>query len=260
MLHVKTLSLSGLTTPFSCLHHTSTYLSKGKWHKNANITWKFPLKIHKLKLAQFWSGPTQSLVSFSLKSSSILQPVRPHFVVILKETYYAHLRFIVLFWVTARIGAHVLMIKKSISDLILFRALSLYSLSLSLKRLVLAPVSLRPPLLSPTMGLLKHAWASITNNDRAVVLNQFLHTKLDAKGMDFANVWHGEVVWRPKVTELKASLAGRHFRSSVFCGREELLLVWTIKQTVGKGNKCNSMIGLLYGLSWALTLIEITIF
>lgn len=64
------VSLSGLATPFSCLHHTSAYLRKGKWHKNANITWKFPLKICELKLEQFWSGPTQSLVSFSLQPSS----------------------------------------------------------------------------------------------------------------------------------------------------------------------------------------------
>ena len=115
-------------------------------------------------------------------------------------------------------------------------AVSLYSLSLS-ETLWFSSCLFKAPLLSPMIGLLTHAWARTANNNGAAVLIQFLDAKLDAEGMDFANVWHGEVVWCPKVTELKAILPTRRFRSSVSGGMEELLLVWTIKHPVGKGSK-----------------------
>ena len=40
-------------------------------------------------------------------------------------------------------------------------------------------------------------------------------------------MWMCDLVWCHKVTELKAGILARRFRSSVFCGRGELLLVWT---------------------------------
>ena len=44
----------------------------------------------------------------------------------------------------------------------------------------------------------------------------------------YANVWHCDVDWCHKVTELKARLPTRRFRGSVFCGREEIWLVWSL--------------------------------
>ena len=55
----------------------------------------------------------------------------------------------------------------------------------------------------------------------AAVLNQSM-------GINYANVWHGDVVWCHKVTELKAGLLTRRLWSSVLCGRGELLLVRTL--------------------------------
>ena len=40
---------------------------------------------------------------------------------------------------------------------------------------------------------------------------------------------HCDVVWCHGVTELKAGLLAMRFRSSVFCGRQELLLAFTFK-------------------------------
>ena len=46
-------------------------------------------------------------------------------------------------------------------------------------------------------------------------------------GINWVNVWHGDVGWCHKVTELKAGLLTRRFKSSVFCGRVEVLLAQT---------------------------------
>ena len=48
-------------------------------------------------------------------------------------------------------------------------------------------------------------------------------------GIYYANVWHGDIVWCHKVIELKVKLLTRCFRSSVWCGREELPLAWMKK-------------------------------
>ena len=44
-------------------------------------------------------------------------------------------------------------------------------------------------------------------------------------------MWPAEVVWCHDVTELKAGLLTRRLGSSVFCGRNELLLTWTFQGT-----------------------------
>ena len=64
------------------------------------------------------------------------------------------------------------------------------------------------------------------DNNKAAVVNQLLCAKL-AVGTYYAIMWHGDVVWCHKVTELKAGLLTTRFRNSAFCGREELLLVQT---------------------------------
>ena len=46
-----------------------------------------------------------------------------------------------------------------------------------------------------------------------------------------ATVWHGDVVWCHKITELKAGLLTRRFRSRDLCGRKELLFVQTFIST-----------------------------
>ena len=44
-------------------------------------------------------------------------------------------------------------------------------------------------------------------------------------GINYGNVWLCDVVWCQDVTEIKVWLLTRRFGGSVFCGREELLLV-----------------------------------
>ena len=75
---------------------------------------------------------------------------------------------------------------------------------------------------SPLIGQLTHAWPSSTYKNRAAVLSQFLRTKLPAKRKLCINVGLCDIVWCQKVMELKAGLLMRRFRSSIFCGREEL--------------------------------------
>ena len=55
-----------------------------------------------------------------------------------------------------------------------------------------------------------------------------------------ANLWHGDVMWCHKVTELKAGPLTRRFRSRVFCGREELLLVLTLTSLTSNIHKNNT--------------------
>ena len=87
-------------------------------------------------------------------------------------------RFIILFCVTTTTVLHALMLKNTY-------VFSYCPVSpLCLKGSVLAPVSLSAPIRntqSVLIGQLAHAWASATNNNRAAVLNQFLHSKLAAR-------------------------------------------------------------------------------
>ena len=75
----------------------------------------------------------------------------------------------------------------------------------------------------PLIGQLTHAWPSPANSNRAAVHNQFLWAKPATRQKMCKCV----TLWCHKVTELKAGLLTKHFRSSVFCWREELLLVGT---------------------------------
>lgn len=61
-----------------------------------------------------------------------------HLTLLLKETFYSHFQ---LFWITARIGWHALMLKNA-HGLILSSASALYPVCL--KHCVLAPDNLRP--------------------------------------------------------------------------------------------------------------------
>ena len=95
---------------------------------------------------------------------------------------------------------------------------------------------LKVPLLttqSAVIGQLTHAWDSIPHHisSRLCHVFQLLVSFTSAMniGINYADVWP-DLVWCHKVTELKAGLPVshfRHFRSSVFCGREELPVVWT---------------------------------
>ena len=60
--------------------------------------------------------------------------------------------------------------------------------------LCFSSVSLRPPLpdtQSALIGQLAHAWASTDNSNRADVLNQFLHDKM--QGINCASVWQSDM-------------------------------------------------------------------
>ena len=134
-------------------------------------------------------------------------------------------RFLILFWVTTKTGLHTLMLNRLISFL-KFSHLSL----LCLKRSVLAPVSLMPPPPLNTqpalIGQLTHAWASSASN-RAAVLNQFLRVKQATKQKLCTCVtWWCSVMSQSH--RVKGGTTDEAFRSSVFCGREELLLVRTL--------------------------------
>ena len=70
-----------------------------------------------------------------------------------------------------------------------------------------------PPLL---ISQLTHAWASIANNNRAAVLNQFLLVKQAARH----KLCLDATCWCHRVTDLRAGLLMRRFRSSVFTGAD----------------------------------------
>ena len=113
----------------------------------------------------------------------------------------------------------------------------------------------------PTENPVSSDWSAHTrltaNKNRAAVLTQFLHAKLATWRKLWKNIWRGDVVWCHKVTEMKTELLTRHFRSSIFCGREELLLVQTFfsfqyvlhvqehMEHSRKGRKWKRIIGLL---------------
>ena len=92
-----------------------------------------------------------------------------------------------------------------------------------------APVSLRAPILPNTQSLwtgqFTHAWVSPWNNNRTTVPNQFSLAKLATrhKLCKYMARWHSVMSqshWMKCATSC--------FRSSLFCGREELLLVQTL--------------------------------
>ena len=86
-----------------------------------------------------------------------------------------------MLWVTTRTGLRPLLLTKHFGFLVLHCCSSVFPFRL--KHSVLATVSLRLLLLnnqSALIGQLQHAWASTADNNRAAVLNQFLHAKLAA--------------------------------------------------------------------------------
>ena len=93
---------------------------------------------------------------------------------------------------------------------------------------LLAPVSLRLlPLktLSALIGQLTHAWLSSADSNRAALLNPLLCAQLAA-----VHRLCSCVTWWCSVMSQRHGIKGgellmRRFRSSVFCRREELLLV-----------------------------------
>ena len=149
-------------------------------------------------------------------------------------------RFIILFLVTTRTGQHALMLKK--------KSVFLYCpvLQLYLKRSVLVPVSLRPPSWIPS--LLWLVSSHMPEPAQKAVLNQ------RGAGISYANAWLCDVVWCHKVTELKAGLLTRRFRSSVSVGegsfcwpglwpfnfKDLLNLLELIQNTEGRGIKQKS--------------------
>ena len=84
------------------------------------------------------------------------------------------------------------------------------------------PLNTQPALI----GQLTHAWASSASN-RAAVLNQFLRVKQATKQKLCTCVtWWCSVMSQSH--RVKGGTTDEAFRSSVFCGREELLLVRTL--------------------------------
>ena len=94
-------------------------------------------------------------------------------------------------------------------------------LILSILQHCVPPLSETPPLI----GQLAHAWANTANNNRAAALNQFLCAQLAVR---LSVTQMCDIVMSCDVTQLKARLLTRRFGSSVFCGREELLLKQTL--------------------------------
>ena len=90
-------------------------------------------------------------------------------------------RFIIIFWVTARIGLHILMLKNTWISC-LFKAHLLNTQS-------------------ALTGQLTHAWASTGNNNRAAMLNQFLHAKLPRrhKSCKWMSCWHSVMSWSHRI-------------------------------------------------------------
>ena len=94
-------------------------------------------------------------------------------------------------------------------------------LILSMLQHCVPPLSETPPVI----GQLAHAWANTANNNRAAALNQFLCAQLAVR---LSVTQMCDIVMSCDVTQLKARLLTRRFGSSVFCGREELLLKQTL--------------------------------
>ena len=79
---------------------------------------------------------------------------------------------------------------------------------------------------SPVIGQLTHAWASTSQSVSSHFQLPVSFTSTVYIGINYANVWHGDVVWCHKVTEFKAGLLTqqfRHFCGSVLWGKEELI-------------------------------------
>ena len=95
--------------------------------------------------------------------------------------HYVHFQVIILFWVTARIGLHILMLK-NMWITCLFKAHLLNTQS-------------------ALIGQLTYAWASTANNNRAAVLNQCLHAKLPArhKSCKWMSWWHSVMSWSHRI-------------------------------------------------------------
>ena len=136
------------------------------------------------------------------------------------------------YYVTTRIGFQALALR---STQLFYFSFTVQFCStvfpLSMRCSVLAPVSLRPLLLntqSPLIGQLTHAWTSTANNNRAAVPNRFLHAKQEAMLyiMQMCDIMTWCDVTRSR--NKRRDYRKRRFRSSVFCRRNELLLVQTL--------------------------------
>ena len=131
-------------------------------------------------------------------------------------------RFIIfIFWVTTRINLHVLVLKKTTSFLILSSSAALYFPSVWNALLLSLPNTQ-----SPLIGPFTHAWPSTAYNKTAAMLNQFLHALLATRRkLCYCVTW-----WRAAMLQhfRKVTLLKRRFRSSVFCGWEDLQLVGSL--------------------------------
>ena len=111
---------------------------------------------------------------------------------------------------TSRVGSYASLFR-NISFLILYSAAALYS-PFCLKHS--PPIPSHLSLVSPHMPD-----PALLTTTKAVVLNQFLGAKLATR---HEIIQMSDSVTQCDVTELKAGLLVRRFRSGVFCGREEL--------------------------------------
>ena len=113
-------------------------------------------------------------------------------------------------------GLNAFMLQKHKSFLILSNAAALYSPSVW--NAVFQLLLLYAPSPSWRPGLL---WLVSSQTPDST-------TEQPRKAASYADVGHGDTVWCHKVSELPGGLLARHFRSGVFCWREELLLVQTL--------------------------------
>ena len=125
-------------------------------------------------------------------------------------------RLIHLFRVTTIIALHVLVFKKTHQYSHTVQGCNTVS-PLCLKRSVLAPVSLRPPIpntQSPLIGQLTHAWPSTVDNKIAAVLNQSLGAKL-------VGLWECVTQWRSVMSKshrIKGGTTDEVFQEQLFPG------------------------------------------
>ena len=110
-----------------------------------------------------------------------------------------------------RMGLHALVLKKPHSFFILSSATAVYSPLCSSSYLFNGSL---PDTQSALIGQLTHGWDSAANNNGSFLTSQTSCLAQEAHTCDF--------VWCHKITELTTWLLKRRFRSSIFCGREEL--------------------------------------
>ena len=138
---------------------------------------------------------------------------------ILKETYCAHVQVLNFYFGLLQEYVYTLWCSKNTSVFLSRPELQL-CISPSVWNTLF--VSLRPSLWKPNLR-----WLVISYTPSPILFTTTGQLcQISFYKPNHANVGHTGVVWCHRVTELKAGPLTRRFRSSVLCGREELLLTF----------------------------------